>query len=496
MTIYTLLLTFGGMAAVLTWITVRANLHRSVWMSFLQYFVGIWFVFSGVVKAIDPIGTAFKMKDYFGAFEETAKGCALKPIAGLFPVMSEYALLFSVLMIVAEIVIGIMLILGSKPKTAAWLFFIIIIFFTALTGFTYLTGFVPQGANFFDKSVWGMFKETNMRVTDCGCFGDFLKLHPKVSFFKDLGLMLPALLFLIFISQKAHFLFPDRFRGILVWTSLLVSTIFCIQNAFWDEPVVDFRPFSIGTNIKTKKAAELKAQGEIKTISASLYNVVTKELKTVPYEQYMTGFSAGIYPDSIFKVQDYIRTEPTVARTKVSDFTIYDTKGDNELTDDILNEKNYLFLVIAYHLDSKAAKKTIAVPDTTWKIDSVRVGDAIELKKTFLKAGQKDESFYAYSFSKKQRDLFTAKLNPLLEAAEKSGYKTGAIVHAGEREIEDFRHDVQAGYPFYMADEKLLETMIRSNPGVYLLKEGQIVHKWHVNQLPTFEEIKASGLLK
>jgi hypothetical protein len=180
----------------------------------------------------------------------------------------------------------------------------------------------------------------------------------------------------------------------------------------------------------------------------------------------------------------------------VSDFTIYDTKGDNELTDDILNEKNYLFLVIAYHLDSKSAKKTIMVPDTTWKVDSVRVGENIELKKTMLKAGQKEESFYAYSFSKKQRDLFTVKLNPLLEAAEKSGYKTGAVVHAGDREIEDFRHDVQASYPFYMADEKLLETMIRSNPGVYLLKEGQIVHKWHVNQLPTFEEIKSSGLLK
>jgi uncharacterized membrane protein YphA (DoxX/SURF4 family) len=213
MTIYTLLLTFGGIAAVLTWITVRADLHRSVWMSFLQYFVGIWFVFSGVVKAIDPIGTAFKMKDYFGAFEETAKGCALKPIAGLFPVMSEYALLFSILMIVAEIVIGVMLILGSKPKTAAWLFFIIIIFFTALTGFTYLTGYVPQGKNFFDGTVWGMFKETNMRVTDCGCFGDFLKLHPKVSFFKDLGLLIPALLFLFFITKTSHYLYSKRVLG-------------------------------------------------------------------------------------------------------------------------------------------------------------------------------------------------------------------------------------------------------------------------------------------
>jgi uncharacterized membrane protein YphA (DoxX/SURF4 family) len=496
MTIYTLLLTFGAIAAALTWITVRAGAHRSVFMSFLQYFVGVWFVFSGVVKAIDPIGTAFKMKDYFGAFEETAKGCALKPIAGLFPMMSEYALFFSILMIVAEIVIGIMLILGSKPKTAAWLFFLIIIFFTALTGFTYLTGFVPRDANFFDGKMWGNFKETNMRVTDCGCFGDFLKLHPKISFFKDLGLMIPALLFLFFINKSAHNLFPVRFRNILVGTSLLVSTIFCIQNAFWDEPCVDFRPFTIGTDLKAKKAAETKAQNEVKILSANLYNVVTKEHKNVPYQQYMDGFTAGIYPADTFKVEDWVKTEASIPRTKVSDFNIYDNKGDNELTEDILNEKNYLFLVVAYHLESKSVKKTITVPDTTWKVDSIRVGDKIELKKTMLKAGQKEETFYAYSFPKKQRDLFTAKLNPLLEAAEKSGYKTGALVHAGDREIEDFRHDVQAGYPFYTGDEKLLETMIRSNPGVFLLKEGRIVQKWHINQLPTFEEMKASGLFK
>ena len=75
---------------------------------------------------------------------------------------------------------------GYYRKWTAWLFFLIVFFFTILTGFTYLTGYVPLDANFFDFSAWGPYVKENMRVTDCGCFGDFIKLDPKISFFKDL----------------------------------------------------------------------------------------------------------------------------------------------------------------------------------------------------------------------------------------------------------------------------------------------------------------------
>src|SRR5690606_36610265 len=107
-------------------------------------------------------------------FYYTVNETWLSFIAPMFPWFSEHSISISVVMIVFEIVLGVMLLLGSKPKLTSWLFLLLVAFFTALTGFTYLTGHVPSGTNFFEFGKWGAWVETNMRVTDCGCFGDFL----------------------------------------------------------------------------------------------------------------------------------------------------------------------------------------------------------------------------------------------------------------------------------------------------------------------------------
>ncbi|NJN34756.1 MAG: DoxX family protein [Saprospiraceae bacterium] len=131
------------------------------------------------------------------------KGSFLKGIAAMFPYLAQFALTFSIVMIVLEIVVGIMLILGQKPRLTAWLYLLIMVFFTILTGYTHLTGYVPSGVNFFEFSKWGEYIASNMKVTDCGCFGDFLKLSPTTSFYKDCALM-PVALILLFFSKKWH----------------------------------------------------------------------------------------------------------------------------------------------------------------------------------------------------------------------------------------------------------------------------------------------------
>ena len=207
MTIVTLFLYVGLVAALLTGLIFwsrKSQFHFAD--SFLQNFAGVLFIFSGFVKAVDPLGTAYKMEQYFTAFEDTCNGSFLKFLAPLFPLLSKYAISFSVFMIVLEIVLGIMLIIGYRRKLSAWLFFIIMIFFTILTGFTFLTGYVPTDVNFFEFGKWVEFNKTNMRVTDCGCFGDFIKLEPKISFIKDLILMVPACWFL-FRWKNEHQLF-------------------------------------------------------------------------------------------------------------------------------------------------------------------------------------------------------------------------------------------------------------------------------------------------
>ncbi len=216
MTLSTLILGVGTVAAILTGLIYMFRNKKwvdfkNVPMSFVQNFVGSLYLFSGFVKAVDPLGTAYKMEQYFAEFEKTFDDTWFSFMSGLFPVMSEYALALSIFVIVFEIALGIMLVTGMAKKFTAWAFLLLIIFFTFLTGYTYLTGYVPteniveiakegqenltllEGVaadslysgwtaadttkpNFFKFSTWGPYVETNMKVTDCGCFGDFLKL--------------------------------------------------------------------------------------------------------------------------------------------------------------------------------------------------------------------------------------------------------------------------------------------------------------------------------
>ena len=133
MTIITLLVSFALAASVLLGLTWNKVTNR--WLSFLQYFAGVWFAFSGIVKAIDPIGTAMKMEDYFADFESTAECSGNKWLVPLLSFMSEHAIGFSIFVVIVEILLGIALIIGYLPKTTAWVFLLLNVFFTILTGF-------------------------------------------------------------------------------------------------------------------------------------------------------------------------------------------------------------------------------------------------------------------------------------------------------------------------------------------------------------------------
>ncbi|MBK6498297.1 MAG: DoxX family membrane protein [Saprospiraceae bacterium] len=149
MSIMTLMLIIGVVALIFTVVMVSMlKAHKSILTTYLQSFTGILFIFSGWVKAVDPMGTAFKMVDYFTEFEATFKETAMSFIAPIFPYLSEHALAFAIFMIIFEIILGIMLLLGDRPKLTSWLFFLLVLFFTVLTGFTFLTGYVPMGQKF------------------------------------------------------------------------------------------------------------------------------------------------------------------------------------------------------------------------------------------------------------------------------------------------------------------------------------------------------------
>ena len=377
----TLLISFAIIGMILTALTVWKKKTNSTFWTFLQYFTGVWFVFSGLVKAVDPIGTAYKMIDYFGAFEVTFAGLDnfMSGLAPLFPWLSKSAETFSIIMIVLEIAIGVMLMVGYSRKWTAWLFFLIVFFFTILTGFTFLTGYVPTDSNFFDFAKWGPYVKEHMRVTDCGCFGDFIKLDPKISFFKDLGLMVPAFLFL-WRSRNKHQLWTPVIRNSIVVAATLLSILLCVRNTYWDLPMVDFRPFKIGTDVRARKELESSAKIDILgwVLEDTINHVKLKFMEPEPgkityYKQYPAAQG--------WKVREQIKTDfyilkdsvkVPITKTKISEFAV-ESADNGEVTDDLLNEKNYSLMILAYHLEGDKQKEIYTVQDTTWAVDTIAV---------------------------------------------------------------------------------------------------------------------------
>jgi uncharacterized membrane protein YphA (DoxX/SURF4 family) len=496
----TLLVTFAIAGALLTAWTVWKKQHRSVLITFLQHFCGVWFIFSGLVKAVDPIGTAYKMLDYFAAFETTFAGLDnfFKGLAPLFPWLSGYSEGFSILMIVLEIVLGVMLIAGWSRRWTAWLFFAIVLFFTALTGFTYLTGYVPTDANFFDFAKWGPYVKAHMRVTDCGCFGDFIKLDPKISFFKDIGLMVPALLFL-FRWKNMHQLWTARTRNLVVAATTALTLLLCVRNTYWDLPMVDFRPFKIGSNVRAQKELEASAKIDILgwVLEDTINHVKIKFMEPEPgkityYKEYPAAKG--------WKVREQIKTDfyilkdsvkVPITKTKVSEFAV-ESADNGEVTEDILNEKNYSLMIVAYHLEGDKQTETYTVQDTTWATDTIAVAkDSFQYQRRVVTVNPRQVERQVFVPTPEYADLFQNGVNPVAEAAMKAGWKVYCITTFGDAEVAaDFAKKTGAKYPFYRADDKLLKTIIRANPGLVVWKDGVVLDMYHHRHLPTFEALQ------
>ena len=451
MTLTTLLLYIGIAALSLTALThVFLRATRSLPVSLLQNFAGALFIFSGYVKAIDPLGTAYKMEQYFAEFEATAAGAGAGFLAPIFPALSEYAAGFSVFMIVLEIMLGLMLVVGARPKLTSWLFFAIVAFFTALTGYTYLTGYVPAGENFFTFASWGKYAESNMKVTDCGCFGDFLKLEPRTSFLKDVALLVPALVFL-FAPRRMHQVFTPGVRSAVVLASGALAVFYCLSNFVWDLPSQDFRPFKVGTDVAAVKQAEADAAG---AVTVTGYQVTNKADGRVV--EMSTADLLKVYKDYPKDEWEFESTssKPTIPSTKISEFEVTDMEG-HDIVPDLLADPGYTFIIVAYKLKGEPGN---------WDAD-------------YLADWRED-------------------IQPVVEQARAAGHNVVAMTKlTSDAALEDFRQAVGADYPFYRGDDILLKTIIRSNPGVMLMKQGVIVNKWHHDKLPSFADIASRDIL-
>jgi len=352
---------------------------------FFRFFVGILFIFSGLIKINDPIGTSIKLKEYFEVFATD--------FGSFFEIFVPHSLSIAVVVVVLEVLLGVALIINYRINLTAWFFLLLIAFFTFLTFYS----------AFFNK------------VTDCGCFGDAIPLTPWESFLKDVVLL--VMILYIFFRRK-HFtpLFAGKTGNLIIIAALAINLFLAIYS-IRHLPYIDFRPYKVGNNIP-----ELMEPSE-----PYRYKYI--------FEKNGESYEFSEFPsDTTYEYKDLILLNPE-AQPKITDYHIWTDEGDYTLETLIGNK----LIIIIYDVTKASTKH----------IDEIR--------------------------------NLISELPPSVEAL--------ALTASNEAQFETFRHEFQLAVPYYFADMTVLEAIIRSNPGLWLLKEGTVMGKWHHNDVPTVDVI-------
>jgi len=222
-----------------------------------------------------------------------------------------------------------------------------------------------------------------------------------------------------------------------------------------------------------------------------LTNKTSQEVTRLPYADYMKQYKN--FPKEQFEIESEAG-EPAIPHTKISEFMVEDVNG-YEKHEEILNEPGYSLMYVCNKLKFTSGEKMMTVNDTaSWITDTIHIqgSDEIQYVRKPDKIVQKEVKVKDYIFDDGYVDRFKEVANPFAEAAKKSGLKVYGIAGGvGKEGISAFQQKAGIQYPIYTADDILLKTIVRSNPGIVLLKDGAVVKKWHVKRLPSFEEVKA-----
>lgn len=359
-----------------------------------RFVLAVVFMFSGFVKAVDPLGTKYKIQDYIEAFGWSAFMPDFVPF------------LASVLLGILEFCLGVYLFFGIRRIIAPRAVALVMALMTPLTFWLALDN----------------------PVSDCGCFGDALVLSNWETFWKNVVLLIMSLVVLRWRKCISP-LVTVRFDWVIALYGFLYIFAMLVYS-YRELPVFDFRPYHVGANIR--EGMEIP-EGKKPTVYETLFVLEKDGEEKV--------FSLDNYPDSTWTFVD----SKTVVKEKgyeppIQDFSVIRMEDGEDVTEQILSDKGYTFLLVSHQLD------------------------------------RADESAI---------DL----INELYDYCLMYGYGFYALTSSGDEDIQRWREETGAEYPFCLVDNITLKTMIRSNPGVMLLKEGTVIKKWSVNNLPDEYEL-------
>ncbi len=502
--------------------------------------VGGLFIVSGLIKANDPWGFAFKLEEYFAP-----DGLAMD--YPFFEIFEPYVLELSILICVVEIVLGVAVILGGKIKLAVWSLVVMMAFFSWLTFYTFSCNEQQLLAMELGEDF------TQQCVTDCGCFGDALRgsvgrsLTPIESFWKDLVLfyfcliifvnqwkiklnnvkenwiMIPASLIVVaFFSWVFGWFLPIIFALVALLGAIVagklnigkihtawkmayfvaaISLLFSLYTSMW-LPIKDYRPYAIGNNIQEQMdmgEAEVvefvfqyknKQTGEIEEFTADQYEIYGNTDVYEYHDRVGKVIKAGVdAPISDFLARiDYSQLSEAERSIPFIDSLIqaeYDTYYEEKM---ILTSEWGADTIAAFTYD------TLYYPDSVYTIQEkytglVDPGMPFSLNVTdYLLSAD-------YIFLMTIRDIKTAAdhhiedFKAVYEGAQEKGIPFFVLSPAGTAEIAAFKEKAGFSPTFLSFDGIEVKIIVRSNPGLVLLNKGTVLDKWPHRSIQDFEYI-------
>lgn len=367
---------------------------KKILINIVRLLLGSCFVFSGFVKAIDPLGSTYKISDYLQAFD--------------WMIFKDLSWMGAVLLAAAEFYLGTALILGLWKRSTTLLS---LIFMLVMTPFS-------------------LYLAIKNPVSNCGCFGDALVLTNWQTFAKNIILLLLAISLFLWNDLFVTFFGRRTTKWSAYWCMLfpLLLSLYSYRHL----PILDFRPYQIGNKL-----------ADYMTVPAG-----------VPIDSFDTRFiyeKNGVQKE--FAVNDVPLNDPEwkfVDRKEIQvrkgytppihDFVLeHPLKGD--ITNEVLNDTSYTFLLVSPKLEkaNRSAAGTI-------------------------------ESAYQY--------------------AKKHGYAFLGLTNSDNETIDEWNYEYDSSIQYCSVDERTLQTMIRSNPGMLLLKDGVVLQKWAYRDIPDFSGVK------
>lgn len=354
--------------------------------------LSVTFILSGAVKLVDPRGTEYKIQDY---------GAALGFSDAL---LDPVPLLSAILLSAFEFVMGIYMLFGMRRRLTT---LAMLLFLSVMTPLTLYLAIVNP-------------------VSDCGCFGDAVKLTNWQTFGKNVVLLL-AVVIVMRYYRLMNRLITKRHQWMVSVYSWLFAFVFAAANLYY-LPIVDFRPYHIGADLKGAMAA-----------GTQYVTTFILEKDGVQRE-----FTLEDYPDSTWAFVDSKTTvlDGHAEGTGMESLQMLAVETGEDVTEQVLTDTGYVFLLVAPYLE-------------------------------------------------KADDGIMDRLITLHDYCADNGYQCLCLTSSGEEEIARWIELTGAEYPFCQTDAEVLKTMVRSNPGLMLLHNGVVENKWSVATIPGEEELTA-----